>query len=55
MAEALAWGLAHWKEVVIAFDMLLAGGILIALLVPGPHPEDWFESIKKFTSKVSRK
>lgn len=42
-------------SLIAAANGLLASMIVISLLIPGPHPEDWLQSASDFLKKFSRK
>lgn len=46
---------AHFSEIISAIVALLTALTAIFLLIPGPHPEDWFQQAKDFLEKFSRK
>jgi hypothetical protein len=55
VVEAAKWTWEHLEEIVAAANALLAAGILVGMLIPGPHPEDWFRAAADFLAKFSRK
>lgn len=38
-----------------ALVILLHGLVAVCLLIPGPHPEDWFQKLADFLAKFSAK
>ncbi len=53
--KGLNWVWLNWEIVLTAANGLLVSLIAVALLIPGPHPEDWFQAASDFLSKFSRK
>jgi hypothetical protein len=53
--QYLTWFLENWSLLLNAVIGILGSLIVLFLLIPGPHPEDWFEAAKKFLEKFSRK
>lgn len=51
----ISWIPLHFTEIIAAAVGLLGGLIGLFLLIPGPHPEDWFQKAKEFLEKFSRK
>ena len=45
----------HWQDILTAVIGLLSALIVIFIMVPGPHPEDWLQKAVDFLSKFSRK
>jgi hypothetical protein len=46
---------AHYQEIITGVVGILSGLIVICLLIPGPHPEDWLQKVVDFISKFSVK
>jgi hypothetical protein len=51
----LTWILANYAAVLHGVIALLGALIAIFLIIPGPHPEDWFQKAADFLEKFSAK
>lgn len=51
----LSWLMANGANLIAALVGVLGALILLFAMIPGPHPEDWFEKARDFLSKFSKK
>lgn len=53
--EIVQWLAAHWAEVLVALIALLHAVIGVALIIPGPEPENTLQKVVDFLTKFSKK
>jgi hypothetical protein len=44
-----------WAQLILAIEALLAALVMLFVLIPGPHPEDWLQTALDWIKKLSKK
>lgn len=53
--EIVSYLLANWGLLLNALIGVLSALVILFLLIPGKHPEDWFQAAADFLAKFSKK